>query len=1200
MKQSKRLLCVLLSLIMILSGFTIGVSAYKADYSTCTYDSVQEPVFSKEQGASALLDYLDMEVFAGLDVDTDISALSIHVHLYSLDSTFDSLKSIRECALWNLVGGDLKKLNFSIPRDSSIRRTSTSKSDYEVLYYLFKFLQDNASPLYKLADNSLDLGTIVGMAIDLKKEVPMLNDLHGYINQMVYESFYDYLTVPFVAGSKYDNLDFLVNDILNNKLMKMVCDPSADPVTGTNDIADFLGLQTNADGTLARDYALLEILPSMKSTVGESIDLTSVGTYDFIEALFNAAIDDVAVPLLGDLLCKELDIDPNNPDAPNKDMSYVDMVIGLFVTYKTVGLPEDASSTEIIEKFLEMKGVENPSHPKPIDKINVALEYVLKEGITQYIYFQDDGNGGKYLTISPTLMSDLSNYIKMLIPIIASLWDDAPAVSDEDVKALETMNDEQTFTYLFRFLLKAMVDDVDFSDEGDTIREFATFTLIEVLKDIYPNVDFEALMAPKDENGEYIGSQYNPDGDWCMDLAGALIDYYLVGEFGMQTVNSDPTKITFDAEFNAAFDFFVSKYSTLFNLKPADDNDVWSKIYYSINQVIPLTKICYGVEDSKEGLRELIMDKILGSIFDFDINGLLSIIGRCPSTAGNIATLDKPLTQIIMNLLARVINGVFQLPHYETAGTTDNATQKNLIIPYSYTKLDQLTTNVNSGGANDGCGLKNTVRKLLENLLNLTGAGSFCEKSLDLVAELLGSFDKDDYEYVTVDYNINFPAGKTYSIKELKAIYDELALTSNEGLAYYDDNYTYFKMVDFAPWTYLAFKKRLGKAKDVITNYENAANGNGVYPTRSDITFNCYSLMKFKELLLDNQTMKYDYQLNKVLNMVGTVNFEDNIQADGTKKYTDRTWNAFWNAYQFAHKVSAEFKSHQASGTLMDYRQSKINSARVQLSKAYHNLKDYIGLADYSELDEQIDRVANLRAPSYFTDDSVQAVVKAYKAAKALDRDYDLDSQSLVDNYYQRLYDAIANLQLVSFIDFYNDGMNTFNQYIDDRYNYVFGFDDTFWTELDQEDFGGLEGFDDYFSTFYGYSEDGYITLTETSHGSGTGSALTIVGTDANTGEDVTLNKYTVVVFGDVNGDGSVDGQDAVVLKLYASLMLYTEYATKYTVYAADLNFDGNIGNSDIKAVENAGVYKETINQTPSECIGKSATFIDIANGLSA
>ena len=70
-----------------------------------------------------------------------------------------------------------------------------------------------------------------------------------------------------------------------------------------------------------------------------------------------------------------------------------------------------------------------------------------------------------------------------------------------------------------------------------------------------------------------------------------------------------------------------------------------------------------------------------------------------------------------------------------------------------------------------------------------------------------------------------------------------------------------------------------------------------------------------------------------------------------------------------------EYQQHVNAGTVMDYRQSKINTARRQLSKTYNALKDYIGLADYTQLDGQIDRVANLFPPSRYTSESVQDVV---------------------------------------------------------------------------------------------------------------------------------------------------------------------------------------------------------------------------------
>ena len=256
-------------------------------------------------------------------------------------------------------------------------------------------------------------------------------------------------------------------------------------------------------------------------------------------------------------------------------------------------------------------------------------------------------------------------------------------------------------------------------------------------------------------------------------------------------------------------------------------------------------------------------------------------------------------------------------------------------------------------------------------------------------------------------------------------------------------------------------------------------------------------------------------------------------------------------------------------------------------------MKNYIGLADYSQLDAQISRVANLFPPSTYTDASVQAVVKAYNEGRRLDRDYDADSQKLVDNYYKRLYDAIEKLENVATIEFYNGGSTAFNQNIDYRYGYAIGFDDTFWNDTAKETYGE-ESFSDYFSSEFGYSGDGDICLKATKHGPGTGSKLQIV--EDPYGEYTVKNEFTLIMFGDVNGDGKIDGQDAVVLKAYASLMLDPDLIADYTKYAGDLNFDGNIGNSDVKSVENAGVRKETINQAPSECIGKFTSFIDLAN----
>ena len=339
MKQSKRLLCVLIAMVMLLSCFTVGVSAYKTSYTTCEYSSVKKPVFTKEQAGSALLDYLDDQVFAGLDVNFDLSALSLHIHIYSLDSLFDSVRDIVNHTLYKTFNfGDIEKMNFSVPKNTDIRRTSKNMSDLQVFGYLLQFLQQNASPLYKLADNSLDLG-IIDNFFDMREKVPMLNDLHGYINEMVYKALFDSTGAGFEVGGKYDNLDNMLNEFINNRLIKFVGDMLAKS-DGTNAFADLLGLAKNEDGTLKDYIALVDLLPSLKTSIGDYIDITSVGTYDLIESIFDALIDDIVVKFAGKLILDALKIDPEDTAA---DTSYINIAISLFVTNESMGLPEAAA-----------------------------------------------------------------------------------------------------------------------------------------------------------------------------------------------------------------------------------------------------------------------------------------------------------------------------------------------------------------------------------------------------------------------------------------------------------------------------------------------------------------------------------------------------------------------------------------------------------------------------------------------------------------------------------------------------------------------------------------------------------------------------------------------------------------------------------------------------------------------------------------
>lgn len=1205
MKQSKRLLCVLLSMLMMLSVLTVGASAYKTNYERpIGYDTNNAPYFSNDQCASAMLDFLDDDLLSGLDVNEEI--VGIEIRIYSLDSLFDSINNITSSALYGIATildlGEIEDMDWSIPENENFRRRSTTMSDLEFFGKFLQFISDNADPLYKLIGNDLDLG-LIGNFVNLGEMIPMLDDLHGFLTYTVYNLLID----PDMLEENYDkansNLDQIINDFLANRAIKFLCDMLADAETGENVVADFIGLETNPDGTLKDMMGLVQLCPSLTA---DELDITKASIYDFCREVFMALIDDIVIPFAGELLIDLLEIPVDDPTA--EEMSYVDMVINLFVTYETVGLPETASAEEVMTAFLKMVGCPNPEAPNNLDKINYGLEYVLKEGITSYVYLQDDGNGGKYLTVAPDLMAQLGDLLKGVLPMLPSLLSDFPVISEEDTAYLETATDEQVFAFAVQMILDAFVDGFYFPQNSNSIKELATYTFVNLAAEVIPSVDFEAMI----ERGELV-----PDSMQCLDVAAAVLRYYIVGQFGYipgNTVASYQALLnnltpTLDELLNGVFDQLLGKYAVLFNLYPDDSykteanmNSPWYKLYMTVGQVLPLTNIFYGVEDSQYGMENLFVDSIIGSVLNFDINGLLSIIGRRPDSE-----LNKPLSQALVNLVARVINGLFRLPgEKQIAGSiNDNGTQLNLIVPYAYKTLDEFliernTTDTgasyparyNSNPALNGTGLQRTAYMLLYKITAITGPGTLAGDSLDLLATLLGIIDLDQFDFMKVHYEDNCPPGTSYTIKELKALYEELKVPDNEGIKYYESDYEYLTDVDYEIWAFKDYEDALERAEDIINTYDASENDPEVEaPARADITYAYYALYYTQQDVLNYYPTTADnYQLNKIYQKTLAANYTK-TDAEGNQLYTNRSWDAYEKAMAFATTVMNEYNSYAASGTLGDYQQSKVNMARAQLRDAVAGLKENKGDADYSELLFQLARIYDLSDPYLFTNESVQEVINTYIDAVDFNDEikWDIDGQVYVDNMATALRDAIDNLAAIPVIEFYVPE----DQIVNNKDKYIYGFDQDFYSQEEREMWG--DDFYFYFSMYFGAPTAGDTMLAEpTEAGYGTGTKVQIASDPDGDGEYDIDTTYTLIMFGDINGDSFIDGQDAVVMRTYAASMLRVKGYNQYLNYAGDLNKDGTIGASDAKSVENAGLYKETIDQRPAT--EEEYTFIDLVN----
>lgn len=136
--------------------------------------------------------------------------------------------------------------------------------------------------------------------------------------------------------------------------------------------------------------------------------------------------------------------------------------------------------------------------------------------------------------------------------------------------------------------------------------------------------------------------------------------------------------------------------------------------------------------------------------------------------------------------------------------------------------------------------------------------------------------------------------------------------------------------------------------------------------------------------------------------------------------------------------------------------------------------------------------------------------------------------------------------------------------------------------------YGVLPGTPDVASCFTA-TESGSLRFTPASCGSGTGSTLTLIDPY---GEAV--ESFTLVVFGDVNGDQRYDGTDAYLVRLIVNGMIPSAALTDAQRLAADCNHDGSVDSLDAAILVHAGLLLESVDQSlPADELAANSVYLD-------
>lgn len=215
MKQSKKLLSLVLAIVMMFGVFSVGANAALVK-SEVRYDAIDNAALTDEQVADLALDAVD-QLLAQENIYMDLSVLG-KVDLTSCDNAASSIYDLINSNSWLLwMVGDAQDLKVS-----ALKNLKRANGDLNFIYQLVQFLQDNVNVIVKAigsggAIGGLSLG-IANSFIDIGSTNDILTDVPGYVNKMVFDALlygsYGYPTKSEDLGTLPTNADN-IDEILN-------------------------------------------------------------------------------------------------------------------------------------------------------------------------------------------------------------------------------------------------------------------------------------------------------------------------------------------------------------------------------------------------------------------------------------------------------------------------------------------------------------------------------------------------------------------------------------------------------------------------------------------------------------------------------------------------------------------------------------------------------------------------------------------------------------------------------------------------------------------------------------------------------------------------------------------------------------------------------------------------------------------------
>lgn len=357
MSKMKKILCVMLSVVMMLGSVSVAASAAYTAYLDSAiinqYNTIDRAELTRDQKSSLLLDMLDV-MLVKEDMVIDIPLIGT-IDLTSTDAALDSIYDLTGNLLYGtLTVGDLQVLEEYRGNISTNRRDTAGITDYNVISSLVTYLSNCAPTLVNMVDSDFNWGIVKGfLPPDFRI---IIEDLPGFIKETVWEALHPV------------NDEAMPTDITLDDLVQFMCDNQ-------------LGMEDGSERATIMGFE--GVMP------GFDIDITTDNAYRVLEEGIYQALNAFIVPLLDNEL-KDVINDAVTSNTENGgDLALLvntDYVIGEYPFNPEKGL---------MEQLNDMFGYAVDKMLKPIaDRQNTEYtfqwSYTIAEGDTYIDLLEDN------------------------------------------------------------------------------------------------------------------------------------------------------------------------------------------------------------------------------------------------------------------------------------------------------------------------------------------------------------------------------------------------------------------------------------------------------------------------------------------------------------------------------------------------------------------------------------------------------------------------------------------------------------------------------------------------------------------------------------------------------------------------------------------------------------------------------------------